>query len=51
MTIDEVAAYLAKPKSWVYANWRTHGIPFKRVGNALRCRMGDLNEWLDQQAP
>ncbi|MGC4928046.1 helix-turn-helix domain-containing protein [Streptomyces sp. DT117] len=51
MTIDDVSAYLAKPKSWVYANWRTHQIPFKRVGNALRCRLADLDEWLDRQAP
>lgn len=48
---DDVAKYLAKPKSWVYGNWRSQEIPFKRVGNALRCRLADLNEWLDRQAP
>nr|WP_279614405.1 helix-turn-helix domain-containing protein [Streptomyces hygroscopicus] len=49
MSTDDVAKYLAMPKSWVYGNWRSQGIPFKRVGNALRCRMGDLDDWLDRQ--
>ncbi|MCJ0870292.1 helix-turn-helix domain-containing protein [Streptomyces sp. AP-93] len=49
MSLDEVATYLAKPKSWVYANWRSQGIPFKKVGNGLRCRRGDLSDWLDRQ--
>ncbi|MFB6951210.1 helix-turn-helix domain-containing protein [Streptomyces niveus] len=48
---DDVAKYLAKPKSWIYGNWRSQGIPFKKVGNALRCRQGDLNDWLDRQTP
>lgn len=51
MSPDDVATYLAKPKSWVYGNWRSQGIPFKKVGNALRCRLADLNEWLDRQTP
>ncbi|MEU5427645.1 helix-turn-helix domain-containing protein [Streptomyces olivoreticuli] len=49
MSLDDVARYLAKPKSWVYGNWRSQGIPFKKVGSALRCRPTDLNEWLDRQ--
>ncbi|MFD4700089.1 helix-turn-helix domain-containing protein [Streptomyces niveus] len=48
---DDVAKYLAKPRSWIYGNWRSQGISFKKVGNALRCRQGDLNDWLDRQAP
>ncbi|MEV0477169.1 helix-turn-helix domain-containing protein [Streptomyces prunicolor] len=51
MSPDDVAKYLAKPKSWVYGNWRSQGIPFKKVGNALRCRLVDLDEWLDRQTP
>ncbi|MCY0921700.1 MULTISPECIES: helix-turn-helix domain-containing protein [Streptomyces] len=51
MSIDEVATYLAKPKSWLYSNWRRQEIPFKKVGTALRCRLEDLNEWLDRQTP
>jgi excisionase family DNA binding protein len=50
LTLDEVAAYLDKPKGWVYANWKTEGIPFKRIGNQLRCRLRDLDDWIDQQA-
>ncbi|WP_344635967.1 helix-turn-helix domain-containing protein [Kitasatospora cystarginea] len=50
MTVEEVANYLRKPMSWVYSNWRCEGIPFRRVGQSLRCRTGDLEKWLDQQA-
>ncbi|WP_079123852.1 helix-turn-helix domain-containing protein [Streptomyces sp. NBRC 110611] len=51
MSIDEVAAFLRKPKSWVYGNWRSEGIPFKKVGNQLRCRPAELDDWLDRQIP
>ncbi|RKN12946.1 DNA-binding protein [Streptomyces radicis] len=50
MTLTEVATYLHKPSGWVYENWRSEGIPFKRVGNQLRCRFSDLEKWLDRQA-
>ncbi|MFG3405944.1 helix-turn-helix domain-containing protein [Streptomyces sp. NPDC048142] len=50
MTLDEVAAYLGKPCSWVYGNWRKEEIPFRKVGQALRCRPADLEEWLDRQS-
>ncbi|UED88205.1 helix-turn-helix domain-containing protein [Streptomyces profundus] len=49
LTLDEVADYLGKPKGWVYANWRVAGIPFKRIGNQLRCRPTDLEQWIDRQ--
>ncbi|MFD7014024.1 helix-turn-helix domain-containing protein [Streptomyces sp. NPDC059928] len=51
MSPDDVASYLAKPKSWVYGNWRSQRIPFMKVGNSLRCRRTDLDEWLDRQIP
>lgn len=47
LSVDDVAAYLRKPRSWVYGNWRAVGIPFKRVGSQLRCRPADLERWLD----
>ncbi|MGI5398524.1 helix-turn-helix domain-containing protein [Streptomyces sp. CA-135486] len=49
MTVDDVAAYLAKPRSWVYENWKQCGIPFRKVGQALRCRPSDLDRWLDDR--
>ncbi|MFF5720628.1 helix-turn-helix domain-containing protein [Streptomyces buecherae] len=49
MSVCEVAEYLGKPLSWVYGNWRREKIPFRKVGQALRCRPTDLEEWLDQQ--
>jgi len=49
MTVDDVAAYLGKPRSWVYGNWRQEQMPFRKVGQALRCRPSDLDRWLDAQ--
>ncbi|MBW8740592.1 MAG: helix-turn-helix domain-containing protein [Streptomyces turgidiscabies] len=49
MTVDDVADYLNKPRSWVYGNWQREKIPFRKVGQALRCRPGDLEKWLDGQ--
>lgn len=49
MTVDDVATYLGKPRSWVYGNWRKEGVPFRKVGQALRCRPNDLDRWLDAQ--
>lgn len=50
MTATDVAEYLGKPKSWVYNEWKFVGIPFKRIGNQLRCRQVDLDRWFDEQA-
>ncbi|MBB5122495.1 helix-turn-helix domain-containing protein [Streptomyces eurocidicus] len=50
MTATDVAEYLGKPMSWVYNEWKPAGIPFKRIGNQLRCRPGDLDTWIDKQA-
>ncbi|WHM35629.1 helix-turn-helix domain-containing protein [Streptomyces sp. BPTC-684] len=49
MTVDDVAEYLDVPKSWVYNNHKREGIPFKKVGQQLRCRPNDLDRWLDEQ--
>lgn len=50
MTVDEVAVYLGRPKKWLYSNWKTEQVPFKKVGQSLRCRPADLEEWLDHQS-
>ncbi|MEU6962315.1 helix-turn-helix domain-containing protein [Streptomyces chrestomyceticus] len=49
MTVEEVAEYLNVPGSWVYGNWKAREIPFRKVGQALRCRPSDLEKWLDRQ--
>ncbi|WP_367132500.1 MULTISPECIES: helix-turn-helix domain-containing protein [Streptomyces] len=50
LTAVDVAEYLGKPLSWVYNEWRAVGIPFRRIGNQLRCRRADLEKWIDEQA-
>ncbi|QHC26679.1 helix-turn-helix domain-containing protein [Streptomyces sp. GS7] len=49
MTVGDVADYLSVPKSWVYDNWKSEAIPFRKVGQSLRCRPNDLDRWLDAQ--
>ncbi|MGA4849270.1 helix-turn-helix domain-containing protein [Streptomyces sp. G5(2025)] len=49
MTVDDVAEYLNVPDHWVYSNWKRRGIPFRKVGQSLRCRPSDLDRWLDAQ--
>lgn len=49
LTVAEVAEFLSKPRSWVYENWRDEQIPFRRIGQSLRCRPSDLDRWLDAQ--
>ncbi|MFF3276132.1 helix-turn-helix domain-containing protein [Streptomyces chrestomyceticus] len=49
MTVEDVAEYLNVPESWVYGNWKARKIPFRKVGQSLRCRPGDLDRWLDGQ--
>lgn len=43
--MDELAAYLKKPKSWVYDN--AHEIPHMRVGREYRFRLSEVNAWLE----
>jgi excisionase family DNA binding protein len=49
LTLAEVARYLRKPNGWVYANWQSAGLPFKRIGNQLRMREAELEDWIDRQ--
>ncbi|MGW7088846.1 helix-turn-helix domain-containing protein [Streptomyces sp. NPDC054871] len=49
LTVEDVAHYLGKPRSWVYGNWKGEQIPFRKVGQSLRCRPADLDRWLDER--
>jgi predicted DNA-binding transcriptional regulator AlpA len=49
LTVDEVAAWIRKPKATLYA-WRSRGLgpPAIRVGNTLRYRRSDIELWLSE---
>lgn len=49
LRVDAVAQRLDMPKSWVYGNWRSLKIPFRKIGQGLRCRDADLEKWIDKQ--
>ena len=48
LTIDEVVAWIRKPKATLYS-WRSRGQgpPAIRVGNGLRYRRSDVEQWLE----
>ncbi|SBT38661.1 transcriptional regulator, AlpA family [Micromonospora auratinigra] len=48
LTIDELAAWLGKPKNTLYA-WHSRGKGPRaiRVGNTLRWRRSEVERWLD----
>jgi excisionase family DNA binding protein len=48
LTIEDVAAWLGKPKNTLYA-WHSRGKGPRaiRVGNSLRYRRSEVDHWLD----
>lgn len=49
MNIDEVADYLAVKKSWIYENYKRAGLPAFKIGQALRFKRADVDQWLEAQ--
>ena len=52
LTVDELAAYLKVPKSWVYSRTREKGpdsIPLLVCGKYRRFKLLDVLEWLKKQ--
>jgi excisionase family DNA binding protein len=52
LTIDELAARLKVPRSWIYSRTRLLGpdaIPRMKVGKYLRFSLQEVLEWLRQQ--
>lgn len=52
LTVDEVAAMLRVPKSWVYGRTSGEGepIPFLKIGRHLRFRRAAILEWVEAQS-
>lgn len=46
LKVEELAAFLAVPKSWVYSQTSSGDIPCVRVGRYIRFRRGDVLAWL-----
>ena len=49
LTVDETARRLGIGKSTLYRTWQELGLPAYRVGERLRFRDTELEEWIDQQ--
>lgn len=45
----EVAEFLNKPESWVYANAGPLGLPRYRLGNQWRYRLSEVADWMAAQ--
>lgn len=49
-TVEEAAAYLHVHPNTVRNRMDDSGLPYERVGRALRFRKADLDEWLSKQS-
>jgi len=52
LTVDELAAYLKVPKSWVYSRTRARGpdtIPLMVCGKYRRFKLSEVMDWLKEQ--
>lgn len=49
LTVTEVAAYLGVPPSRIYDRWRAWGLPGIKIGQSLRFRLAEIDDWLEQQ--
>lgn len=52
LSVEELAAHLSVPASWVYSRSRRKGddtIPLKRLGKYVRFVLEDVLVWLDRQ--
>ena len=52
LTVDELAALLKVPKSWVYARTRRRGsqrLPHVKVGKYLRFHEQTIRAWLERR--
>jgi len=48
LTVDEVAALICVPKSWLYERTRTNTIPHIKLGKYLRFDRDELVAWARQ---
>jgi excisionase family DNA binding protein len=48
LTIDEAAALLRVPKSWLYARTRTNTVPHVKLGKYLRFDQQEFLTWARQ---
>lgn len=49
--IDEAAAFLKVPRSWLYERTRKGTVPLIRVGKYLRFDLEDIVEWARKGCP
>ena len=49
MTTAELADYLSVKVSRVHDCWRSWGLPAIRIGNSLRFRRTDVEQWIAGQ--
>jgi excisionase family DNA binding protein len=47
--VSEVAEYLGRAVSWTYDNYRPLGIPYIKVGQAVRFKPREVEEWAEAQ--
>lgn len=49
LTVEETAAILKVPKSWVYERTRTRTLPVRKLGRHVRIPLGLLMAWVERE--
>ena len=49
LTVDEAAAYLRVPKSWIYERTPTRAVPVRKLGRHVRIPRNEFLAWIEQQ--
>ncbi|RMI46756.1 helix-turn-helix domain-containing protein [Streptomyces triticirhizae] len=47
-TVKDLAKFLDKPTSWVYENHAREKVPSYRIGQQLRFRPHEIEQWLHE---
>lgn len=50
LTVDDVAALLQVPRTWVYAQSRSGAIPTVRLGRYYRYEPGAVRAWIQERS-
>lgn len=49
LTTKEVSQYLGVSERTIF-NWRSEGMPYKKIGKVIRFDSGEVEKWVDEQS-
>ena len=49
LTVEEAAAYLRVPMSWIYERTRCNAIPMRKLGRHVRIPRNEFLAWIERE--